>query len=745
MAEKSKTNLKDIIKNIQNQELLLPDFQRGFVWDLDKQKRLVASVLARMPLGSILILNANADDYGCRILGRKEHVELEKNKKVDVLLDGQQRLTVLTNIFSNLLYYNYKEEGILMQNYRDIISKDLKYRFFLRIPCIEKLKEKEDLFGLRNLKFALNNPDRKRENVVKEPENSNVFPDFLTEDIIEYIEIRAFDKQCKKSYAPHSEEPLNIIIDAVKQLEEENYMIPLYLFVDNGIKRFNTDRALKEILKAIVRDVVRYKYNTEYEKCNTKQEKEEYIRKTIENDIYCKEIIKDKGIDEDKFIEKWVENGYDDWGEKFKNYINVCITCMNLHEITVPESERKRAIDIYENLNLGGITLSTFELILAKASKIKFKNDSNLYEEMLNFMNEPKNYDRVILTESVESYFEEFQKENPEYSATKFMECYDKNKHEFRQKYTDVFLDVLSLLCYVPDYNPQNIEVNLLKRDKILNLSAEQIHDNYKKACIGIDRGCFFLQARGGARKIQEINYNLMLVLLGYILANEEYYKNKKIINRLEAWYWSSIFSGRYDKDQTSHLKEDIEFFLKDIKEGTDKFGWLEDRRDNMFMIRDFSDEKTILMETYTTPKTVLRTSICQFYLAQTYSDLLEKELLNPFCKEVKELQGHHIIPVSRMNLKDEERLKAREDKTNIINSPVNFAYILKDTNKKISNQVYEQYQKYCKENSIFGLNLSKAEETLEDEQIREILRERLGKTKTEIQKRINNRLGVTS
>ena len=43
----------------------------------------------------MLLLEAEAEDYGCRILGRKDEPDLTDKREVYVLLDGQQRLTVL--------------------------------------------------------------------------------------------------------------------------------------------------------------------------------------------------------------------------------------------------------------------------------------------------------------------------------------------------------------------------------------------------------------------------------------------------------------------------------------------------------------------------------------------------------------------------------------------------------------------------------------------------------------------------
>ncbi|RGS67198.1 hypothetical protein DWX81_07775 [Roseburia inulinivorans] len=164
------------------------------------------------------------------------------------------------------------------------------------------------------------------------------------------------------------------------------------------------------------------------------------------------------------------------------------------------------------------------------------------------------------------------------YSASDRLGCFDEKKNQLNKKYTDIFLNVLSLICYVPDYQKNRVELSYIKRDKILSLTSDEICNNYGKACKGIDRACFFLQVRCGIRKIQEINYNLMLVLLGYILSNDSFYENENIINILEAWYWCSIFSGRYDKDQSENIIEDINHVLSIIKNPEDK-NWIQDMK----------------------------------------------------------------------------------------------------------------------------------------------------------------------
>lgn len=52
--------LKKFVNKLKEKEILLPDFQRGFVWkDVEKQSRLAASVLTRLPLGTLLLLESS--------------------------------------------------------------------------------------------------------------------------------------------------------------------------------------------------------------------------------------------------------------------------------------------------------------------------------------------------------------------------------------------------------------------------------------------------------------------------------------------------------------------------------------------------------------------------------------------------------------------------------------------------------------------------------------------------------------
>ena len=70
MLQPFQESLDKTITKIKNNRILLPNFQRDFVWrEEDNQKNLVASVLT-MPIGNILLLKAkDPREYSCKSLG----------------------------------------------------------------------------------------------------------------------------------------------------------------------------------------------------------------------------------------------------------------------------------------------------------------------------------------------------------------------------------------------------------------------------------------------------------------------------------------------------------------------------------------------------------------------------------------------------------------------------------------------------------------------------------------------------
>jgi hypothetical protein len=87
--------LSDLLAGIASRRIQLPDFQRGWVWDDDHIRSLIASVTLSYPIGALMSLETGGD--GARFRPRPiEGVQLDGDVEPDkLILDGQQRLTSL--------------------------------------------------------------------------------------------------------------------------------------------------------------------------------------------------------------------------------------------------------------------------------------------------------------------------------------------------------------------------------------------------------------------------------------------------------------------------------------------------------------------------------------------------------------------------------------------------------------------------------------------------------------------------
>ncbi|WP_284084965.1 GmrSD restriction endonuclease domain-containing protein [Acinetobacter haemolyticus] len=96
--DSSKEYLNEILKKVIQGKLQLPDFQRGWVWDNSHIKSLLVSISRSFPVGAVMLLETGGDvKFQVRPV---ENVDL-KNKDIqpeELILDGQQRLTSLTQV-----------------------------------------------------------------------------------------------------------------------------------------------------------------------------------------------------------------------------------------------------------------------------------------------------------------------------------------------------------------------------------------------------------------------------------------------------------------------------------------------------------------------------------------------------------------------------------------------------------------------------------------------------------------------
>ncbi len=96
--EWSKKKLLELVRKAYHGEVMLPDFQRNFVWARNDIEELICSLLEKMFIGTFLIQRVNPTDVPFKVIPIEGANKINSDftpKPEIIVLDGQQRLTSL--------------------------------------------------------------------------------------------------------------------------------------------------------------------------------------------------------------------------------------------------------------------------------------------------------------------------------------------------------------------------------------------------------------------------------------------------------------------------------------------------------------------------------------------------------------------------------------------------------------------------------------------------------------------------
>ena len=92
MASSSDTQLEELLNDVGNGKMQLPDFQRDWTWDNDRIRGILASLSQGYPMGALMRLQTGNADVHFKYRPF-EGVSSPANEPEFLILDGQQRLT----------------------------------------------------------------------------------------------------------------------------------------------------------------------------------------------------------------------------------------------------------------------------------------------------------------------------------------------------------------------------------------------------------------------------------------------------------------------------------------------------------------------------------------------------------------------------------------------------------------------------------------------------------------------------
>ncbi|HFK5554666.1 DUF262 domain-containing protein [Elizabethkingia anophelis] len=105
-----------LIADIENGQIKIPQFQREFVWDINKSAKLMDSIVKGYPIGTFIFWKTNERLRAVRNLGDSDLPEPDEGDFIDYVLDGQQRLT---SLFATLKGLKIERNG-KVDNYDEV-------------------------------------------------------------------------------------------------------------------------------------------------------------------------------------------------------------------------------------------------------------------------------------------------------------------------------------------------------------------------------------------------------------------------------------------------------------------------------------------------------------------------------------------------------------------------------------------------------------------------------------------------
>lgn len=482
--------LREIFRDDDEGRLVLPNFQRDFVWDEKQQKELLATFLVELPISSILLLKGNPEDFNYRKLCFKEE---SKNAKEECLylLDGQQRMSTLKSIFTD--FFKEGNNDIWNKLYSRLINA-----WFIRVRPIEE--DDSDILGYKNLNFT----------------NENL-REFTPQEVLDSIKVFRIYKTKKEWYHPERKK-LNNREFRDKCIEEQ--LIPLNGLVENK-------KMIQNILKTIADNRINeIFYEIELE--NDEKLKLEKIKKYFDNSEEYREF---------NSIEEYEEQKDDlkcdippTWVVKITNFLEKLLH-QEISLIEIEKNKISRGIAIFETINKGGTPLDNFDLIVAKAAKNS--QEKALAQRIRELLQET-----ISIPQGLTNVIESWTSEN-----------LIENSDDISKKIKNQYLNILSIFFHIGD-EYEKLKLDHIKRDKIFEISSEGINSLTEKSIKALLRALAFCNLRLGIIKLNDLSFDLMLLPLAYLLINDEVWKDKKALDRIEYWYWVSIFSGRYREKQ---------------------------------------------------------------------------------------------------------------------------------------------------------------------------------------------------
>ena len=344
---------KKIKELVFEENLLLPDFQREFVWKPQEQQlKLVCSLFLDIPIGSILVLD-KLDNIGLRKLCYKEEkVEMESEHS-KLLMDGQQRISTIKSVFSDLYDDKYGWKKV-----NDSLHSNLRHKWFLDLSLNNLSDDKLE----QKLKLLYDFYWNKK------------FDDYDIEDLEPLLTNKKILVKNKDERWHPSQK-----LDKIKNYCSEENLLPLFLVLSEHLSDLTP--IIEKISNQYIDSLIEKKSN-------------QFVQNHISS-IKTNFKIKIEDKKRDIIVNRITSN--------IVQFFNDHIIHKEIYGVKYEKSQLNKAIVAFNTMNTGGISLGVFDIVSAKYSKLK---KGRLSENLLKYAESfIKNIDDQSISRLIENKF----------------------------------------------------------------------------------------------------------------------------------------------------------------------------------------------------------------------------------------------------------------------------------------------------------------------------------------------------
>jgi len=726
----------DLVSRLNIGKLVLPNFQRDFVWEPEDWQSLIASLMMEYPVGMLLIgVGGESDAYQMKsplsiptdelidiYTKRLEEEDIEvpdgyeddpeyllmradEGFRCDFLLDGQQRISAIDLVFGEAFTRCSGDELNYTKRFRWFLNLTELGIYTLEWPDLKHKSHSDVKDTIVKVPYRLG--DEKEQDFYKYKDDLDLIADFCINNDID---------------SSTNENSVLLPLDEIYSIDRSKYKGDPNQVGDCFSADFDFADKLIDI-------------------------HEEYI---IERAAKKEGLIDENGeinSNDRNSLEKKLR----DWRYDLRDLLKG-IPEFEIPAVKVPAKDFERIAGIFSVINKTGVDLHVFDLLVAKTARHGETIRDSFTSAVDIFNNEVDDYVQALLSnkvlnglsqENIDDYWNLSNFIGESSSISQEVNSGDK----FPKNNRKVFAQVIALMSRIGDsiHKSDNMEIDdpwyevdfrdirdgadinlarfvngVLKLgdewkfgdDEILGTPKSKVWKYAEQAALQLLRAMLFCSARLGVDRYASLPYKQMLLVIACSLTDPvweditgETGRRHSRCQKLEKWYWSSIFGGAYQRRQDSRVCDDIPRVLsylshrgvtwsdvasadydeEDIKyEESGIRGTTDSRFESVFDVSGYSDRESITNNANNS----LVKAICSFEIRNGMYDFRdpdgEHKMLHTGIENINEnikLERDHIIPIGAWNARMEDDTNIDRQSQHPINSPINKTYISRESN----------------------------------------------------------------